>query len=226
MKMFDQEKFNQFLIKHEIIKLFSEPITLVSGRKTYMYANCRNLLNTVGDIDRLSDYILDFIEEKGLKYDYFFGVPEGATKLTDILNYKYGKQNHNPDQRLVMGRGKAKEHGIVVDKYFIGNVKQGDRVILIEDVTTTGGSLIKSAHLLRESGVDIIAAVVIVNRMQKTEENLSVEEKLSQEGIRCLYLSDATAILRVLVKDGIKDPQIVNNLQKEFKQYGVKELTW
>lgn len=54
---------------------------------------------------------------------------------------------------MVVGRGNPKEHGDPKDKYFIGPAKENDRVIVIEDVTTTGGSLIDTIKHLQESNI-------------------------------------------------------------------------
>lgn len=223
--MFDQEKFNQFLLEQGVVKFFEEPITLVSGRKSYVYANCRTLLNTVTNIDQVTDFILDFIEDNKLAGDYFFGVPEGATKLADILNYKYGKRKNNLKQRLVMGRGKPKEHGMIIDKHFIGDVRVGDKVILVEDATTTGGSLLKSSNLLKDAGVIVVAAIVIVNRLQKTAEGKSVENTLQEHNIPFFCLTDLRKMYPLLAHKYAEAPNVLQSVKKEYQEYGICNIT-
>ena len=107
--MFNQEKYNKFLVNNNIVGFFEKPIELKSGRISNWYINCRNLLDRVGSIDKLINFIIDFIEEKNLEFDYVFGVPEGVTKLTDILNYRIAKQRKDKNYPLVIGRGKPKD---------------------------------------------------------------------------------------------------------------------
>ena len=221
---FNLNFFNEFMLKNNTLQIYDNQINLVSGRKTYMYANCRNLLNTVGKIDQLTDFILDFVEDNNIKIDYFFGVPEGATKLGDILNYKMGKRNNNVNQCLVIGRGKPKEHGMVKDKYFIGDAKENDKVIVVEDVTTTGGSLLKTIDKLKEFNIKVVAVIVLFDRMQKTEDGKSVGEKIAEAGVEFLSLTNASLLLPLLLKKNPPIQETYKRLVEEFKQYGVIKL--
>ncbi len=223
--MFNQEKFNEFLLEHNIVKFFDQPVTLVSGRKSYVYANCRPLSNTVQTIDQVTDFILDFIEDHKLTSDYFLGVPESATKLATILNYKYAKKKNNPQQRLVMGRGKPKEHGMITDRCFVGDVRRDDKVIVIEDATTTGGSLLKTSNLLKEAGVVVVAALALVNRLQKTEEGKSVQEVLQEHNIPFFSLTDIKNMYPLLTYKYAKTPHLLEKVNEEYQEYGVFDLT-
>ena len=89
--------------------------------------------------DKLTDYVVSFVGGLNLKPDCFCGVPEGATKLSLITQFKWAKAQPNYGlgvYPLVMARGKAKNHGDPKDKSFIGTPK--GRPIIIEDLTTTG----------------------------------------------------------------------------------------
>jgi orotate phosphoribosyltransferase len=224
MTGFNQEEYNRFLIENRVIGFFEKPITLKSGRISNWYANCRVLLDRVGVIDKLTDFVLAFSDEKGISADYFYGVPEGATKLAVILNYKKGKLDHNENQVLIMGRGMPKEHGDPKDKYFIGPAEKGDKVIVVEDVTTTGGSLIESIKHLKESNIEVVAAVGLVNRMEKRDDGKSVEQVVKELNVPYFAIGSAIDLLPMARDVSKPSDSVLEEVEKYFDQYGIKSL--
>ena len=157
-----KEKFYEFIIENNVIGFFKEPLKLKSGRLSYWYVNWRNVAKDVYLIDKLSDFLISFVKELDLNPDCFYGVPEGATKLGIITQYKWAKGQLNYKMgaySLSMGRAKPKDHGDPKDKYFLGNPR--GKVIIIEDVTTTGGSLFETIKFLSEIGIKIMGGVII-----------------------------------------------------------------
>src|SRR3989344_6134892 len=149
---FSQEEFNKFIEENNLYGFFDEAITLKSGRKSNFYANWRNITEDVFLTNRLADFIIAFAKDNKLDVDTFYGVPEGATKIGIIAQYKLARQKENYSKgshALAMGRAKPKEHGDVKDKYFVGMPK--GKVVVLEDVTTTGESLSKTIDSLMES---------------------------------------------------------------------------
>jgi orotate phosphoribosyltransferase len=157
---FIQEEFNEFMIEHGVIGFFEKPVALKSKRKSHYYVNWRDVTNNAYLLDKLTDYILGFVNELGLEVDCFVGVPEGATKTAIITQYKFAKSQQDFDTKrysLSMIRGKPKSHGLPKDRFFIG-VPEG-KTILIEDVTTTGSSLLSTIYNLKEAGVELVGAI-------------------------------------------------------------------
>jgi len=224
MGEFNQEEYNRFLIENRVIGFFEEPITLKSGRISHWYANCRDLLDRVGVMDELTDFVLAFADEKGISADYFYGVPEGATKLAVILNYKKGKLDNNENQVLVIGRGKPKEHGDPKDKYFIGPTKEGDKVIIIEDVTTTGISLIDTIKHLLESNIDVVAAIGLVNRMEKRDDGKSVKQVINELNVPYFALGNSMVLLPLVRDVSRPSDSVLEEVEKYFVQYGIEPL--
>jgi orotate phosphoribosyltransferase len=224
MAGFNQEEYNKFLIEHNVIGFFEEPVTLKSGRISNWYANCRYLLDEVGVIDKLTDFVLAFSDDKGISADYFYGVPEGATKLAIILNYKKGKLDNNENQVLVIGRGKPKEHGDPKDRYFIGPVKERDKVIVIEDVTTTGGSLIDTIKHLQESNIEVVAAIGLVNRMEKRDDGKSVEQVINELNVPYFAMGNSMELLPMARDDSKPSESVLEEVEKYFDQYGIEPL--
>ena len=217
----EKVNFQKFIFKNKIIGFFEKPIKLKSGRLSYWYVNWRNISEDVFLLDKLCDYILLFINYLELSPDCFYGVPEGATKLGIITQFKWAKRQDNYDSgsfKLSMGRGSLKEHGDPKDRYFLG-LPQG-KVILLEDVITTGQSLIDSIKKLKELKVNIIAAIGLTNRNELRNDGKSVEELIQKEGVKFYAMSNATDLLPKLKPN--KD--IALKIEAYFKKYGTKEI--
>ncbi|NYZ76759.1 hypothetical protein H0O02_00395 [Candidatus Micrarchaeota archaeon] len=223
--MFSQSKFNKFILDNGVIGFFTEPIRLKSGRDSHWYVNWRTVTEDVYLTDKLADFMLHFIEDNKLKPDCFYGVPEGATKLALITQYKWAKEqaDYAPGvYALPMGRGKPKEHGDPKDRYFLG--MPGGLTIIIEDVTTTGGSLLAAMATLKEADVDIIAAIGLTNRMEKRDDGKSVEEAVGALGVKYLAMSDATELLPLAYEKFQPGEDIGRKIEEYFKAYGTKEV--
>jgi len=222
---FNQREFDQFIFDNNVIGFFKEPITLKSGRKSNWYVNWRTITEDVFLTDKLTDFIIEFTKDKGLEPDCFYGVPEGASKLAVITQYKWAKQSekYGTDSHvLAMGRGKPKEHGIAKDRYFIGMPK--GKTIILEDVTTTGGSLIDTINALLEANVSVLAAFGLTNRNELREDGSSVELRTSKIGVNYNALSNAHALLPKVYKKLNPGKDIARAVEKEFQKYGIIPL--
>jgi orotate phosphoribosyltransferase len=217
----NKDDFYKFIIRQGVIGFFDKPLKLKSGRLSYWYVNWRNVAEDAHSIDILSDYIIAFVKNLGLKPDCFYGVPEGATKLGIICQYKWAKSQ--PDfkrgaYKLTMGRARPKEHGDPKDKYFLG-VPQGNLIIL-EDVTTTGGSLIESIERLKQIDLSIIAAIGLTNRNELRDDKKSVERAVNEKNVQYYAMSNAIDLLPKLKPE----KELAKKIEDYFKKYGVQEI--
>ncbi len=227
MSYFNQESYNQFVLDNDVVGFFDEAVTLKSGRKSHWYVNWRKVVGDVFRTDELADHIIGFTRLLELEPDCFYGVPEGATKTAVITQYKWAQQSpgySSGSHVLPMGRGKPKEgHGKPEDKYYVG--APSGKVIVVEDVTTTGGSLLGKIEELDElDDVEIIAALGLTNRCETTDEGLSVADAVKEAGVNYFSLTDAFQILPeayVLQQPG---KEIARHIEDEFAEYGVKEI--
>ena len=220
-----KEKFYEFIIENNVIGFFKEPLKLKSGRLSYWYVNWRNVAKDVYLIDKLSDFLISFVKELDLNPDCFYGVPEGATKLGIITQYKWAKDQLNykvGTYSLSMGRAKPKDHGDPKDKYFLGNPR--GKVIIIEDVTTTGGSLFETIKFLSEIGIKIIAAIGLTNRNEIRDDNKSVEEIIEEYDIKYHAMSNAIDLLPIAFNKLKPGRKILERVEEYFKKYGIKEI--
>ena len=217
----EKENFNNFIVNNNIIGLFREPIKLKSGRLSFWYINWRNIASDVFLLDQLTDYIFLFINYLGLNPKCFYGVPEGATKIGIITQYKWAKNQENYKSgayNLSMGRGKQKEHGDPKDRFFLG-VPNGETVI-IEDVTTTGDSLVNAIKKLRELNVKIIAAIGLTNRNELRDDRKSVKEIILENNVQYYAMSNAFDLLPKLEIT----KEIADHIEAYFKKYGTNRI--
>ena len=217
----EKNNFYKFIFKHNIIGFFEEPIKLKSGRLSSWYVNWRNVAEDVQSIDILSDFIITYVKSIGLTPDCFYGVPEGATKLGIICQYKWAKSQPNykkTDYILSMGRAQPKDHGDPKDRFFLG-IPQG-KVIILEDVTTTGNSLIDTIDKLNHIDVSIIAAIGLTNRNELREDMKTVERAVKEKGVNYYAMSNALDLIPYLKPDKI----IAQKIEEYFKKYGSREI--
>ena len=213
--------FYDFIIDNNVVGFFDEPLTLKSGRKSYWYVNWRTVAEDVFLLDRVSNFLLSFIRYLNLKPDCFYGVPEGATKLGVITQYKwafYDKKIKPGKYVLSMGRGKPKDHGELKDRYFLG-IPRG-KVILVEDTTTTGSSMLKAIDDLVDNKVNIMAAIGLTNRNEIRDDGNTVEEAIKKKKIQYYAMSNAKDLLPKLNPNST----IANHIKDYFKKYGESEI--
>ena len=231
MGQFEQEKFNQFVLNNGVIGFFEEAIKIKSGRMTNWYVNWRNVAEDTFLIDQLSDYVLAFCEELkqsgklSVEPQCFYGVPEGASKLGILCQYKFAKASANfaaGSHVLAMGRGKPKEHGVPKDKFFVGAPK--GQTILLEDVTTTGGSLITTIEQLKDAEIPICAAIGLTNRMELRDDRSSVKEAVEALGVPYFYMSSAIELLPKAYAELNPGEAVAKSIEKEFEEHGMLAL--
>ncbi|TFG25025.1 MAG: hypothetical protein EU532_12060 [Promethearchaeota archaeon] len=214
-------EFNQFIIQNKVVGFFEEPLKLKSGRLSYWYVNWRNLSQDVYLMDKLTDYLLSFVNYLNLDLTCFYGVPEGASKLGIITQLKWAKfhNDYGPYKYILpMGRGKPKEHGDPNDKFFIGKPK--GKVVILEDTTTTGGSLIDCIKNLEKFNVKVIAAIVLTDRNEYRDDKRTVNDVIADYGIEYYAMSNAAEILPQLKPNKI----IGEKIEEYFKKYGTKQI--
>src|SRR3989344_2596417 len=225
MSSFNQEEFNRFVLDNGVIGFFDQPIKLKSGRMSNWYVNWRNVAEDVFLLDQLTDYVIAFTRDLSLEPDCFYGVPEGATKFAVLTQYKWAKESpaYAPHSHaLPMGRGKPKEHGAPKDKYFVGEPR--GKTVVLEDVTTTGGSLLTAIDRLTESDIPIIAAFGLTNRMELRDDGQSVQTAVGSRNVQYHALSSALQLLPEAYQRLHPGEQIARAIEEEFEKYGVERI--
>jgi orotate phosphoribosyltransferase len=221
MKKFNQEEFNNFIIKQNIIEFSEEPISLSSGGSSHFYVNWRIPSNDVYLMDQISNYIIAFVKDLNIQPACFYGVEEGATKLGLLTQYKWAKMQPDYGEgvySLPMGRGKHKTHGDLKDRYYIGLPK--GKTVLLEDAITTGNSVILKLDKFTQYNIPVIAVIVLTDRNRIRDDGKSVKEKIEEEGIPYYAMSNALDLLPIIYKKQQPRGEIAKAVEEEFKKYG------
>ena len=121
-----------------------------------------------------------------------------------------------------MGRAKPKAHGAPEDRFFVG--KPRGKVVVIEDVTTTGGSLKATLESLTAADIRPVAVLSLTNRMEKRDDGLSVEALITQMGYPFYSMSSAPELLPTMYEKMGPEPEVGRAIEEEFEKYGVQPV--
>ncbi len=218
-----KEEFIKFMVDCEVLR-FGDFVTK-SGRKTPFFVNT-GYYRTGGQLRRLGGYYARAIREKfGLDFEVLFGpaykgIPLAVTTAAAISEL-YGR-----DIRYCSNRKEVKDHG---DKGILlgGPVSDGDRVVIIEDVTTAGTSIAETLPIIRAQGaVDVLGLVVSVDRMERGQGEKSalaeIEEKYGLKTTAIVTMAEVTEYLygrehngKIVIDDAIKAA-----IDTYYEQYG------
>ena len=220
-----KEQFIEFMVDCNVLK-FGD-FTTKSGRKTPFFVKT-GFYRTGGQLKKLGEYYAKAIETKfGLDFDVLFGPAYKGIPLTVAttmaISTLYGK-----DIKYCSNRKEVKDHGdtgILLGSH----IQDGDKVLLIEDVTTAGTSIGETLPILKAHGaVQVCGLVVSVDRMERGQG-----EKSALEEIKETYGFETTAIVtmeeviahlynRPLHGKVYIDDQIKTAIEAYYDQYGAK----
>ena len=220
-----KKEFIEFMVDSNVLKFGT--FTLKSGRKSPFFMNAGAYV-TGSQLRKLGEYYAKAIHDNyGTDFDVLFGpaykgIPL-AVATTMAFSSMYGK-----DIRYCSNRKEVKDHGDV--GILLGSgLNDGDRVVIIEDVTTSGKSIEETFPILKEqANVDVVGLMVSLNRQERgrTQKNALAE-------IREVYGIETGAIVtmeevvehlynrkyngRVLIDDKMKEA-----IDTYYAQYGAK----
>lgn len=188
MESYKQE-FIEFMVDSQVLK-FGD-FTLKSGRKSPFFMNAGGYV-TGTQLRRLGEYYARAVKENyGLDFDVLFGPAYKGIPLSVAtamaISELYGK-----DVRYCSNRKEVKDHGDV--GILLGSkLKDGDRVVIIEDVTTSGKSIEETFPIIKaQADVEIKGLMVSLNRMEKGQSEKSALEEIQEK-----YGFDACAIVNM-----------------------------
>ena len=227
MEQYKQE-FIEFMVESEVLK-FGE-FTLKSGRKSPFFMNAGAYV-TGTQLRRLGEYYAKAIHDNyGLDFDVLFGpaykgIPL-AVATTMAISELYGK-----DIRYCSNRKEVKDHG---DKgILLGSpIEDGDKVVIIEDVTTAGTSIEETLPIIKAQGdVDVLGLVVSVDRCERGKgEKSALTEIQEKYGFRTTAIVTMKEVVEHLYNKEYKGKVIIDDTLKAaidayYEQYGVNPKT-
>jgi len=148
-------------------KYTEEPsFKLVSGKMSQYYVNCKPVTLHPRGMFLVGHLIFDNI--KDLKPDGIGGLTFGADPVAMATAF-VSELKGSPINAFSI-RKTRKDHGII--RWVEGDMKSGQRVVIIDDVVTTGGSTIKAVERAVSEGLDVVKAVILVDRQEGGLENV------------------------------------------------------
>jgi orotate phosphoribosyltransferase len=143
-------------------------ITLASGRKSDFYFNLKPTMLDPEGAALLAELTFEALRNE--KLDYIGGLEMGAVPLAGAIAQLSWMKNQPIAAFFV--RKKPKEHGarLAVEGLAKGETLEGKRIVIVEDVTTTGGSAIKAAQAVRDAGGEIVVVFTMIDRDEGAQD--------------------------------------------------------
>ena len=222
-----KKEFIEFMVDSEVLK-FGD-FTLKSGRKSPFFMNAGAYV-TGTQLRKLGEYYAKAIHDNyGLDFDVLFGpayqgIPF-AVATSMAISELYGK-----DVRYCSNRKEVKDHGDT--GILLGSsLKDGDRVVMIEDVTTSGKSIEETFPILKaQADVQIKGLIVSLNRMEvgKGGQKSALDEIKELYGIETAAIVSMADVVECLYNKEVGGKVVINDALKEaidayYAQYGVKQ---
>lgn len=224
MESYKQE-FIEFMVDSQVLK-FGD-FTLKSGRKSPFFMNAGGYV-TGTQLRRLGEYYARAVKENyGLDFDVLFGPAYKGIPLSVAtamaISELYGK-----DVRYCSNRKEVKDHGDV--GILLGSkLKDGDRVVIIEDVTTSGKSIEETFPIIKaQADVEIKGLMVSLNRMEKGQSEKSALEEIQEKyGFDACAIVNMQEVVEYLYNRPYKGQIYINeelkaSIDAYYEQYGAK----
>ncbi len=197
------KEFAIFLHQNDIIK-FGD-FTLASGKKSSYYIDLRLVASFPHIFRKMTKNLQKLVSEKtGLdNFDSLVSVPTGGLIIGSALAIETIKP-------LIYVRDKPKDYGTT--KSIEGKISSGMKVVLIDDVITTGNSVINGIKQLKDAGLSISDVYVIINRLEGAGNALELEE------VNLYQLTDVLEITKILFQEKLVSKEILDKINNQINQ--------
>lgn len=220
MELTYKQQFIKFMVDNGVLK-FGE-FTLKSGRKAPYFINTGNY-KTGSQLARLGKYYAACIRQNGLQAETlvgpaYKGIPLAVTTAVSLAN------DYGVDMNYCFDRKEVKDHG--EGGLFVGKqLEDGEKVILIEDVMTSGKALREMLPKLKAAAnVEIAGMIISVDRMEKgLESDLSaVQEVYKEFGVKVYSIVTMSDIIEAIELGIIDGKEYLGKMKEYRKAYGVE----
>lgn len=221
-----KEEFIEFMVKSDVLK-FGD-FTLKSGRKSPFFMNA-GLYVTGTQLMKLGEYYAKAIHDcYGDDFDVLFGPAYKGIPLSVATTIAYSKL-YGKEIRYCSNRKEVKDHGDT--GILLGSpLKDGDRVVVIEDVTTSGKSMEETIPIVRaQADVTIVGLMVSLNRQEKGKGDKCALDEIKdlygfetnaivtmEEVVECLYNKEIDGAVWI-------DDEMKAKIDAYYEEYGARE---
>ena len=216
-----KKEFVSFMLDAKALK-FGD-FTLKSGRKSPFFMNAGAYV-TGKQLHELGRYYAKAIHDNfGLDFDVLFGPAYKGIPLAVVtalaIDELYGKE-----VRYCSNRKEIKDHG---DKGILlgSKLKDGDRVIMIEDVTTSGKSMEETVPIVRsQADVEIKGLIVSLNRNEKGKGNKTALSEIEDlYGFKAAAIVSMPEVVEILKERNALDADLLSRIDAYYAEYGATE---
>ena len=227
MESYKQE-FIEFMVDSEVLK-FGD-FTLKSGRKSPFFMNAGAYV-TGSQLRRLGEYYAKAIHETyGDDFDVLFGPAYKGIPISVVTAVAYSTL-YGKEVRYCSDRKEEKDHGADKGSFLGSKLKDGDRVVMIEDVTTSGKSMEETVPKVRGAAdVEIVGLMVSLNREERgLESNKSALSEITERyGFPANAICSMSDVTEALYNKEYKgkvyiDDELKKAIDAYYEQYGATE---
>ena len=222
-----KKEFIDFMVEAQVLKFGS--FTLKSGRQSPFFMNAGAYV-TGSQLKRLGEYYAKAIHDNfGDEIDAFFGPAYKGIPLAVATAIAYSDL-YGKEIKYCCDRKEAKDHGADKGGILGYNLKDGDRVVIIEDVTTSGKSIEEVYPKIRaqettEGGIKILGEIVSLNRLERAPDSTksALEVIADTYGFKTCAIVTMDDVIEALYTNGDKKvitPEIKVQLDEYYKQWG------
>jgi orotate phosphoribosyltransferase len=178
------------LIIEKAFKYSEEPVfKLVSGRMSNYYFNCKAVTLHPEGMYLIGNLIFDLIKELDAKG--IGGLTLGADPIANAVAYTSYLKERQIEAFVV--RKTPKAHGTM--QWIEGNIRSGDRIVIVDDVITTGKSTIEAITRAKETGLEIVKVIALIDRQEGGRQAIEalgyqVEPIITREEVMARYRRD------------------------------------
>lgn len=224
----EQKELLDFFVRNKVIQ-FGD-FTLKSGRKSPYFFNARNLSNGEAIKKAGEVYALMLLWKYGLEgFDVLYGPAYAGIPLVTTTAIAL-KTKYDRSFRFAYDRKEEKEYGDSASKKIVGEIRDADRIVMIDDTITDGKAKIESRDRLLKAypNVTLLGIFILFNRMEVNDQGKPAWKIFHDQGLHIYSALHAPEVFEYLHNREIDGKIYVtdkeyNEFKAYFEKYGIKE---
>lgn len=227
-----KKDFINFMLESQVLKFGS--FTLKSGRQSPFFMNAGAYV-TGRQLKRLGEYYAKAIHDNfGDEIDVFFGPAYKGIPLAVVTAVAYSEL-YGKEIKYCCDRKEEKDHGADKGALLGYKIKDGDRVVIIEDVTTSGKSIDETYPKIKaqetvNGGIKIVGEIVSLNRMERAPESTKaaldvISEKYGFPTCAIVSMADVVDELYTNGDKSVITEEIKHQIDSYYKEWGADNCT-